>query len=56
MTKSASEWFAVKGLFRWYFKDTGDTGKVEERVVLFGPRISTKRLNLPRKRGLLIAR
>jgi len=35
MADKAGEWFAVKGLFRWYFRETGDTGRVEERVVLF---------------------
>lgn len=29
------EWYAVKGLFRWYFKSDGTTDSVEERVVLF---------------------
>ena len=29
------EWYAVKGLFRWYMKDGGQTDQVEERVVLF---------------------
>lgn len=29
------EWYAVKGLFRWYFKDTGETERIEERVVIF---------------------
>ena len=29
------EWYAVKGLFRWYFKDNGETINVEERVVVF---------------------
>ena len=28
-------WFAVKGLFRWYYKDSGDTALFEERVILF---------------------
>ena len=28
-------WYSVKGLFRWYFKDTGETANFEERVVLF---------------------
>jgi hypothetical protein len=35
LAEIAGEWFAVKGLFRWYFKDTGDTGSVEERIILF---------------------
>lgn len=30
-----AEWYAVKGLFRWYFKNNGETANVEERVVLF---------------------
>ncbi|WP_066262527.1 DUF4288 domain-containing protein [Hydrogenophaga flava] len=29
------EWYAVKGLFRWYFKSDGSTDSVEERVLLF---------------------
>lgn len=29
------EWYSVKGLFRWYFKEGGQTDRVEERVVLF---------------------
>jgi hypothetical protein len=28
-------WYSVKGIFRWYFKDTGETANFEERVVLF---------------------
>jgi len=27
-------WFSVKGLFRWYFKESGETSNYEERVVL----------------------
>ena len=30
-----NEWYAVKGLFRWYLKSTGKTDLIEERVVLF---------------------
>lgn len=29
------EWYAVKGLFRWHFKDNNETARVEERIVLF---------------------
>lgn len=29
------EWYAVKGLFRWYLKDSGETVQIEDRVVLF---------------------
>jgi hypothetical protein len=29
------DWYAVKGLFRWFLKATGETDIVEERVVLF---------------------
>ena len=29
------DWYAVKGLFRWYLKSTGKTNLIEERVVLF---------------------
>lgn len=28
------EWYSVKGLFRWYFKDSGETERIEERIVL----------------------
>ena len=28
-------WYGVHGLFRWYFKETGETAHFEERVVLF---------------------
>lgn len=31
----AKEWYSVKGLFRWYMKDGGETDQIEERVVLF---------------------
>ena len=34
MTQPENKWYAAKGLFRWYFKETGETGSVEERVVL----------------------
>ena len=29
------EWYSVKGLFRWYFKEGGRTDQIEERIVLF---------------------
>lgn len=29
------DWYAVKGLFRWYFKEDGRTCQIEERIVLF---------------------
>lgn len=29
------EWYAVKGIFRWYMKDTGETARFEDRVTLF---------------------
>lgn len=32
---SEKTWYAVKGLFRWYFKETGNTANFEERVVVF---------------------
>lgn len=35
MATPVRRWFAVKGLFRWYLKESGDTVNVEERVVLF---------------------
>lgn len=28
------DWYSVKGLFRWYFKENGRTILIEERVVL----------------------
>jgi hypothetical protein len=31
----AKEWYSVKGLFRWYMKESGETDQIEERVVLF---------------------
>jgi hypothetical protein len=31
----SKEWYSVKGLFRWYFKEGGRTDQIEERVVLF---------------------
>lgn len=35
MAEASKEWYGVKGLFRWYFKDSGKTSCIEERVVLF---------------------
>ena len=32
---SSAEWYAVKALFRWYFKSNGKTVNVEERLVIF---------------------
>lgn len=29
------EWYGVKGLFRWHFKEGGNTANIEERIVLF---------------------
>lgn len=29
------DWYSVKGLFRWYFKESGEPERIEERVVLF---------------------
>lgn len=29
------KWYAVKGLFRWYFIDDGVTERIEERIVIF---------------------
>jgi hypothetical protein len=31
----SKDWYSVKGLFRWYFKENGETERIEERVVLF---------------------
>ena len=28
------KWFTVKGLFRWYFKNGGETSQFEERIIL----------------------
>ena len=35
MSENESEWYGVRGLFRWYFTESGETARVEERVVLF---------------------
>ncbi len=35
MDEAIREWYGVRGVFRWYFKDTGDTYSIEERVLLF---------------------
>jgi hypothetical protein len=35
MIEQKKEWYAVKGLYRWYLKESGETLKVEERVLLF---------------------
>jgi hypothetical protein len=32
---ATGKWFAVKGLFRWFRKETGETVNIEERIVLF---------------------
>lgn len=29
------DWYAVRGLFRWYFKSTDETDCIEKRIVLF---------------------
>ncbi len=29
------DWYAVRGLCRWYFTDSGATDRMEERLVLF---------------------
>ena len=34
MTSSKNQWFAAKGLCRWYFKKSGETACIEERLVL----------------------
>lgn len=46
-----SEWYAVKGLFRWYFKEDGATERIEERVVLFQARDFDEALNLAEVEG-----
>ena len=28
------KWYTVKGLFRWYFKENGETSQFEERIIL----------------------
>ena len=38
MARSKLEWYAVKGLFRWFFKRSKKTSCVEERIVLFRAR------------------
>jgi len=40
------EWYAVKGLFRWYFKSNGKTDLIEERIVLFEARSFDHALDL----------
>lgn len=40
------DWYSVKSLFRWYFKASGDTERVEERVVLFRAESFDHALNL----------
>lgn len=40
------DWYSVKSLFRWYFKDSGETDRVEERVVLFRAESFEHALNL----------
>ena len=27
-------WYSVKGLFRWYYKESGETAQIEERIIL----------------------
>jgi len=39
-------WYAVKGLYRWHFKETGDTVNFEERVVVFLASSFDEALNL----------
>ena len=34
-SENGKTWYAVKGLFRWYFKESGDTSNFEERVHIF---------------------
>ena len=29
------EWYSVKGLFRWYLKESGETAKFEDRIIRF---------------------
>lgn len=47
----SSEWYAVKGLFRWYFKEGGATERIEERVVLFQAGDFDEALNLAEMEG-----
>lgn len=45
------DWYAVKGLFRWYFQDSGTTERIEERVVLFRARDFDEALDLAEAEG-----
>ncbi|PCJ96015.1 MAG: hypothetical protein COA45_11490 [Zetaproteobacteria bacterium] len=33
--ENEKEWFSVKGIFRWFMKETGGTSSFEERIVIF---------------------
>ena len=45
------DWYSVKGLFRWYFKEGGETERVEERVVLFQAESFDQALDLAEAEG-----
>lgn len=29
------EWYTVRGIFRWYFKESGETANFEDRILTF---------------------
>jgi hypothetical protein len=45
------DWYSVKALFRWYFRDGGETARVEERVVLFRAGSFEQALDLAESEG-----
>lgn len=47
------EWYAVKGLFRWYFPDTEETDRIEERVVIFKATSFDDALDLAEKEAVV---
>lgn len=51
-SENENTWYAVKGLFRWYFKETGDTSNFEERVVVFWASSFDEALDLAEKEAI----
>lgn len=47
-----TRWYTVKGLFRWYMKETGETAKFEERVVLFRADCSDQAIAMAEKEAV----
>jgi hypothetical protein len=45
------DWYSVKGLFRWHFKESGETERIEERVVLFQAESFDQALDLAEAEG-----